>query len=99
MEILKGAMVVAVVYRKLMRKRPVVFANAVRHAQIDREPVGDTEVDFLNHVKQSNMAIVVARAIAIKVIAREEVLIAECYLTLAPSRYPGLADRRTLGQK
>ena len=97
-EILKSAMVVTVVNRKLMRIRSLVFANSVRKEQVYSEPVGNAVVDFLYQVIQSDVAIIVAGAIAVKVISREQVLIADCYLTFALGRYPSLAGRGGLGE-
>ena len=51
MHILKGSMIVAVVDRKLMRKGAVILAESVRHAQVDRELICDSVVEFLNDAK------------------------------------------------
>ena len=51
MHILKRSVIVAVVDRKLMRKRAVILAESVRHAQVDRKLICDSVVEFLNGAK------------------------------------------------
>ena len=59
-QVLESTMIVAVVNREQVRKRPMVLSKTVGHAQTDGEFIGSTIVEFLNNSEQANMPVIVA---------------------------------------
>jgi hypothetical protein len=70
-EILERAVIVTIVNRKLVGKRPVVLAIPIGQAHIDRKFVGNAIVELLDCAEGTNMPIIVARTVAIKVVLGE----------------------------
>jgi len=71
MEVLKRAVVVAVVNGKLMRIRSVILAETVGETYIDRKLIGNAIVELLDRSEYANVPIVMTRAVSVKVVSVE----------------------------
>jgi hypothetical protein len=98
-EILERAVVVAIVNRKLMGKVPVVFANPIRQAHVDRKPIGNAIVELRDFAEGTNVPKVVTRSVAIIMVLVEQVLIAERHFSLALGRHPRLTKAINMGEQ